>query len=90
MFQKYFLIFEFLLQVNRDKKGLVGKVTEFAFGIQYIRNYIFGKAQQQVLKLTGGLYPAPLKVCRFKYSNLVLIWQNRLNLTLLTKRGLVT
>ena len=27
-----------------------------------VRNYVFSKARQQVMKMTGGLYPAPLKI----------------------------
>lgn len=50
------------LQVNRENKGLVPKVTEYALSIEWIRNQIFQKAKDKVLKLTNGLYPAPLKV----------------------------
>lgn len=34
------------------------------FGLKYefVRNLIFQKAKDQVLKMTNGLYPAPLKV----------------------------
>lgn len=49
-------------QVDRSKKGLVAKATETAMGIEFIRNYIFKKAREQVMKMSGGLYPAPLKV----------------------------
>lgn len=41
---------------------MVAKLTETAIGIEYIRNYIFKKARDQVMKMSGGLYPAPLKV----------------------------
>lgn len=50
------------LKVNREKSGLVNKVTEYAFGMDWVKNIVFNKAKQQVLKLSGGLYPAPLKV----------------------------
>lgn len=49
-------------QVDRSKKGLVAKATETAMGIEFIRNYVFKKAREQVMKMSGGLYPAPLKV----------------------------
>lgn len=49
-------------QVDRSKKGLVAKATETAMGIEFIRNYIFKKAREQVMKMSGGLYPAPLRV----------------------------
>lgn len=48
--------------MNREKTGLVAKATEYALGIEFIRNIIFKKAREQVMKLSGGLYPAPLKV----------------------------
>lgn len=50
------------LKVNREKTGVVAKVTEYALGIEFIRNKIFEKAKGQVMKMTGGLYPAPLRV----------------------------
>lgn len=50
------------LQVNREKTGLVNKITAAAFGYEFVRNFVFNKAKEQVLKLTGGLYPAPLRV----------------------------
>lgn len=53
-----------VIQVNREKTGLVGKVTEYAMGLEFVRNMIFKKAREQVMKMTGGLYPAPLKVRR--------------------------
>lgn len=41
---------------------MVNKITEFALGFDFVKDKIFGKAKQQVMKLSGGLYPAPLKV----------------------------
>lgn len=34
------------------------------FGLKYefFRNFVFNKARAQVMKMSGGLYPAPLKV----------------------------
>lgn len=49
-------------QVNREKTGLVNKLTDAAFGYEFVRNFVFKKAKDQVMKLSGGLYPAPLKV----------------------------
>lgn len=54
--------FPFFFQIDRKKGGLVNKVTEFALGFDFIKDKVFGKAKQQVMKLSGGLYPAPLKV----------------------------
>lgn len=52
--------------MNREKTGLVAKATEYAMGLEFVRNMIFKKAREQVMKMTGGLYPAPLKVRRKK------------------------
>lgn len=52
----------FLFQINRQKSGLVNKITDFALGFDFVKDKVFGKAKQQVMKLSGGLYPAPLKV----------------------------
>lgn len=48
--------------VDRTKSGLVNKITEYVMEMEWVKNKIFEKAGQQVLKQTGGLYPAPLKV----------------------------
>ncbi|XP_059476580.1 trifunctional enzyme subunit alpha, mitochondrial [Neocloeon triangulifer] len=50
------------LKVSREKKGLVDKVLKFALNYEFVRNQIFGKAKDAVMKQTGGLYPAPLKI----------------------------
>ena len=50
------------LKVNRETKGLVNKVMKFGLKYEFFRNFIFNKARQQVMKMSGGLYPAPLKV----------------------------
>lgn len=50
------------LKVNREKTGLVNKVMEFAFGFDFVKDQVFKKARQQVMKMSNGLYPAPLKV----------------------------
>lgn len=50
------------LVVDRTKKGMVNAVTEYVMGIDWVKNKIFEKAKEQVMKQTGGLYPAPLTV----------------------------
>lgn len=50
------------LKVNRKKTGLVNSVMEFAFSVDWVKDKVFGKAREQVMKLSGGLYPAPLKI----------------------------
>lgn len=48
------------LKINRQKTGVVNKVTEFAMGLDFVKNFVFKKARDQVMKMSGGLYPAPL------------------------------
>ena len=36
---------------------------------KYVRNYVFGQAKKKVMKLTNGLYPAPLKIMKVRESN---------------------
>jgi enoyl-CoA hydratase/long-chain 3-hydroxyacyl-CoA dehydrogenase len=50
------------LKINREKTGLVNKITQFAFGLDFVKNIVFNKAKEQVMKMSGGLYPAPLKI----------------------------
>lgn len=57
------------LKVNREKTGLVNKITEFAFGFDFVKDQVFKKARQQVMKLSNGLYPAPLKVTYITFLN---------------------
>lgn len=50
------------LKIDRKKSGLVNALTEYAFSINWVKDKVFGKAREQVMKMTGGLYPAPLKI----------------------------
>ncbi|KAL3280958.1 hypothetical protein HHI36_004183 [Cryptolaemus montrouzieri] len=50
------------LKVDRTKKGIVDKALDFALQYNWVKDQIFNKAKNQVLKLTNGLYPAPLKI----------------------------
>jgi len=50
------------LKVNRERTGLVNKLTDYALSIDFVKGKIFEKARAQVMKQTGGLYPAPLKI----------------------------
>ncbi|XP_054152912.1 trifunctional enzyme subunit alpha, mitochondrial-like [Oppia nitens] len=49
------------LKINR-KRPLNERILRKAIGIKFIRNKIFDKARGRVMKLTNGLYPAPLKI----------------------------
>lgn len=50
------------IKVDRSKKGLVEKLTATAMQWEFVKNIIFKKAREQVMKASRGLYPAPLKV----------------------------
>lgn len=50
------------LKVDRSKKGLMDKAMNFAFQYNWVKDKIFEKAKGQVMKMSGGLYPAPLRV----------------------------
>ncbi|XP_026331699.1 trifunctional enzyme subunit alpha, mitochondrial-like, partial [Hyposmocoma kahamanoa] len=49
------------MKVDRQKKGLVANVTATAMKWDWVKNIIFNKAKEQVMKASKGLYPAPLK-----------------------------
>lgn len=38
------------------------KLTAFALTIDFFKDKIFGKARSQVMKMSKGLYPAPLRI----------------------------
>lgn len=49
--------------VKRNKnKTIVDSVIDLALKQEWLREKFFDSAKAKVLKLTGGLYPAPLKV----------------------------
>lgn len=50
------------LKVDRSKKALPDKVMNFALQYNWVKDKIFGKAKAQVMKMSGGLYPAPLRI----------------------------
>ncbi|XP_026727289.1 trifunctional enzyme subunit alpha, mitochondrial [Trichoplusia ni] len=50
------------IKVDRSKKGLIEKITASVMQIDYVKNMIFTKAKEQVMKASRGLYPAPLKI----------------------------
>lgn len=50
------------LKVNRKKKPLTQTLLDFGLTFNWVRNLVFGQAKKQVLKLSGGFYPAPLRV----------------------------
>ncbi|XP_008471263.1 trifunctional enzyme subunit alpha, mitochondrial [Diaphorina citri] len=50
------------LKINRTKPMIPDKVLDVALKFEFVRNQIFGKAKEKVMKMSGGLYPAPLKI----------------------------
>lgn len=50
------------MKVNRTKGGLVNKITATVMQWDFVKNIIFNKAKEQVMKASQGLYPAPLKI----------------------------
>lgn len=62
------------IKINREKTAFADKVMAFALDIGWIRNKIFEKARGQVMKMSGGLYPAPLKVKIFKFFLFIFFW----------------
>ncbi|CAG0883587.1 unnamed protein product [Cyprideis torosa] len=50
------------LKVKREPKGLMAKIQKWALGLGPVRNYAFDQAKQKVMKMTNGLYPAPLRI----------------------------
>ncbi|KAF7284202.1 hypothetical protein GWI33_022452 [Rhynchophorus ferrugineus] len=44
------------------KKNLTTKVLDFALQYKFVKDQIFNKARAQVMKMSGGLYPAPLRI----------------------------
>ncbi|XP_048830307.1 trifunctional enzyme subunit alpha, mitochondrial-like [Brienomyrus brachyistius] len=43
-------------------KGLMQKLQDYIMGIEFVRKQIYNTASKKVMKLTKGLYPAPLKI----------------------------
>lgn len=50
------------LKVNRGPKNMMDKVMATALKYDFVKNYVFNKAKEQVMKQTNGVYPAPLKI----------------------------
>ncbi|KAK4879799.1 hypothetical protein RN001_007945 [Aquatica leii] len=50
------------LKVDRQKKKLSDRVLNFLLQYNWVKDKVFQKARAQVMKQTGGLYPAPLKI----------------------------
>lgn len=47
---------------NRSPSTLSKKLTNWVLSIGQVKDYVFNTAREKVMKQTGGLYPAPLKI----------------------------
>lgn len=50
------------LKPKPRKSNLIEKVMETVTGYDFGKNFLFNKVRGQVMKMTGGLYPAPLRI----------------------------
>ncbi|XP_014481844.1 PREDICTED: trifunctional enzyme subunit alpha, mitochondrial isoform X2 [Dinoponera quadriceps] len=50
------------LKADRSPKSIVDKITQQIMSLNFVKDMVFKKAKDQVMKATGGLYPAPLKI----------------------------
>ncbi|XP_076648614.1 monolysocardiolipin acyltransferase Mtpalpha [Halictus rubicundus] len=50
------------LKIDRNPKSLVQKLMNYALSYNFVKDQVFNKAKGQVMKMSGGLYPAPLKI----------------------------
>ncbi|XP_033342468.2 monolysocardiolipin acyltransferase Mtpalpha [Megalopta genalis] len=50
------------LKIDRNPRSLTNKLMNYAFSFDFVKDQIFKRAKGQVMKMTGGLYPAPLKI----------------------------
>lgn len=50
------------LAKRNKNKTLVDSLVDLALNQEWLRGKFFDSAKEKVLKMSGGLYPAPLKV----------------------------
>lgn len=55
------------LTKRNKNKTLIDKVIDLALQQEWLREKFFDSAKGKVLKMTGGLYPAPLKVILYMF-----------------------
>lgn len=51
-----------VIKIERGPRTLTDKLLNYALSFEFVKNQIFNKARSEVMKKTGGLYPAPLKI----------------------------
>lgn len=58
------------LKVKRGEfKGMYKMIEDAIVNYSFARDYVFKTATQQVMKASGGLYPAPLKILEIVKKN---------------------
>ncbi|XP_047346536.1 trifunctional enzyme subunit alpha, mitochondrial [Vespa velutina] len=50
------------LKIDRNSKSIQNKIMDYALTFEFVKDQIFKRAKNQVMKISGGLYPAPLKI----------------------------
>ncbi|CAK9799130.1 Trifunctional enzyme subunit alpha, mitochondrial [Anthophora quadrimaculata] len=50
------------LKIERGPKTLLDQAMNYALSFQFVKDQVFNKARNEVMKKSGGLYPAPLKI----------------------------
>ncbi|KAK2584443.1 hypothetical protein KPH14_006823 [Odynerus spinipes] len=50
------------IKIDRKPKTLQDKIMSYALSYDFAKDQIFKRAKAQVMKMSGGLYPAPLKI----------------------------
>ena len=50
------------LKINRNPKTMTDKLMKYAISFEFVKDQIFKRARNQVMKMSGGLYPAPLRI----------------------------
>ena len=50
------------LKIRRGPKSTMDKLMATALKYNFVKDFVFNKAKAQVMKLTNGVYPAPLKI----------------------------
>lgn len=50
------------LNIDRSSKTLIDKLMNYALSFDFVKDQVFNRTKKEVMKKTGGLYPAPLKI----------------------------
>jgi len=50
--------------VKRGPKNFTEKAMNYALQYDFVKNYVFDQAKNKVMKMTNGVYPAPLEILK--------------------------